>query len=116
MTFTHELITDKTITLNPSDEFYVKMNGIPGTTVISVHFPSSPGSLVVESSIESFDYFLNTATQYSDCLWESIKINNSYTNPVTTDILSLAFHTPNIIHLKNTHVSAVARVSLRGNR
>lgn len=116
MTFTHELITDLTFTIAPGAEYYVKMNGIPSTTVISTHFLTAPGSLVIESSIDSFDYFLHTATQYSDCLWESITIGGIVTNPVTTDILSLVMYTPNILHFKNTHVSSIARVSLRGNR
>lgn len=117
MTYTYELISDLTIISSYSqEEIYIKMQGIPSTSIISVHILDIGAKCIIQSSIDSTEYF-HQASSHSEMLWENIKINGNYLTEVDTNILSSRFASSNFLYIKNTSSSDLRiKISLRGNR
>jgi hypothetical protein len=118
MEWNYELTSDLTFILDTDQQIvYVKMNGVPSTSVIAVQILDTGGKCVIQSTIDSTEYFSEVATSYSDLLWENIKVDGSYVTEVTSNILSTRFATPNFLYIKNTSGSNKrVKISLRGNR
>jgi hypothetical protein len=117
MTFNYEFISNLTLIIPSSTTYYIHMRNIPSLAVLSVKIMDSGGTLVVQSAMESRDYFENTAQSDADFLYEYPIINGSSVSSITGDIASLSFNSPSFLRVQNTSSgSQRVRLSLRGNR
>jgi len=117
MTFDYEVMSELTLVLPAGSSKYLRLQGVPATCIISVKIVDTGATCTIESAIESADYFVDTAEDDTDLLWEFIKVNGSYVPSITTDIASQILNTPSIMKVSNTSTGTQSvRFSIRGNR
>ncbi len=112
----YEFISELTIIINAGEKKFIKFNGIPSISMLSIHLMDITGSCIVKSAQES-DYFINHKdTAEGDLLWELLKINGVPQSSITSNILSLTFRSPSILCVENISTTERVKVSIRGNR
>jgi len=112
--FNNELISNLTFIVPAGEDYYLKINSAISTCIMGIKIVESGGTLVAQSTIDSYDYF-HTQNNKNALLWENIVISGS--TIISNDVYSEVFLAPNIMYFNNTSVSGQnIRVSLRGTK
>jgi hypothetical protein len=114
----YELITDLTFTLDTDNqEAFVLVNGTLSHGALSIQILDPGAQVVVQSSLVSTELLKDPNLQYTDCLWEYIKVAGVEIPIVSTDIASATFWCPTVFFFRNVSGSNLrVKIDLRGSR
>lgn len=115
--FTHELLSDLTITLAKDEVAYIQVAGICSNINWSLKLLSAGATAQIQTGLESTEFLALTATAHSDLTLQNIKVSGTPTASITTETLNETQSAPNYVYVKNTSpVAQAIRFSIRGNR